>query len=551
MKRIACFAAVALLSATSPAPLFEDGTARTRIDFQHENSPTSEKYLLETMGGGVGLIDYNGDGRLDIFLTNGARLDDPMPPGREPDKSAARYRNRLYRASANGTYLDVTVEAGLATASGYGMGVAVGDYDNDGHDDLYLTSFGLNVLYRNRGDGTFEDLTARAGVAASGWSTSAGFFDYDNDGRLDLFVCRYLHWDFSKNRYCGEKKQGHRAYCHPDNFSGVSSILFHNDGDGKFSDVSKKAGVANPEGKALGVAFADFDSDGWQDIYVANDSVQCFLYRNNRDGTFTDVSLGAGTGYDEDGRPFAGMGVDFGDYDNDGHPDIIVTNLSLQRYAVYRNNGDSTFTYSTGQSGVGRATIDYSGWGVKFIDYDNDGWKDVFAAQGHVMDTIHLTSPNLKYAQPPLLLRNQHGQFVNVGTGGVFAQPLASRGAAFGDLDNDGDIDVVISNCGGKASVLLNTANGSNWVQLKLTGTRSNRNGIGSRVVARLADGRLQTFDVHTAASYLAANDPRVLVGLGAVKSVESIEIRWPSGARQTLNNVSSGRVIELREPKR
>jgi hypothetical protein len=544
---------MALLYGAVPQPLFEDVTTRVRVDFQHENSPTSNKYLLETMGGGVGLIDYNKDGRLDIFLTNGARLADPMPRGAAPDKSDARYRNRLYRANPDGTYTDVTSEAGLTATAGYGMGIAVGDYDNDGNDDLYLTNYGANVLYHNNGDGKFEDVTARAGVAASGWSTSAGFVDYDNDGRLDLFVARYLDWDFSKSRYCGEHKPGYRAYCHPDNFGGVTSILFHNDGDGKFSDVSKKAGIANPEGKALGVAFADFDNDGWQDIYVANDSVQCFLYRNNQDGTFTDVSLAAGVGYDEDGRPFAGMGVDFSDYDNDGYPDIIVTNLSLQRYAVYRNNRDATFTYTTVESGVGRATLEYSGWGVKFIDYDNDGWKDVFAAQGHVMDTIHLTSPNLKYSQPPLLLRNERGRFRDTGaaTGGIFARPLASRGAAFGDLDNDGDLDVVISVCGGRAVVLSNAMKGGgNWIRLNLIGTRSNRNGIGSRVTARVADSAMQVYEVHSGSSYLAASDRRVLIGLGDThKEAKLIEIRWPGGAKQTLEKVKGGQTVEVREP--
>jgi hypothetical protein len=533
---------IALLLFMAPEPWFEDATRRSRIDFRHENSATPHKYLLETMGGGVALIDYNGDGRLDVFLTNGARLD-----GGAVDKSDDRYRNRLYRAHADGTYTDVTEAAGVAGTGGYGMGAAVGDFDNDGHDDLYVTNFGGNVLYRNRGDGTFEDVTGRGGVAASGWSTSAGFFDYDNDGKLDLFVCRYLDWDFSRNRYCGEHKSGYRSYCHPDNFDGISSILFHNEGGGRFTDVSRKAGIDSPEGKALGVAFADFDDDGWQDIYVANDSAPCFLFRNKRDGTFEEIALPAGVAYDEDGRTFAGMGVDFSDYDNDGRPDLIVTNLSLQRYALYRNNGDATFTYATQTSGVGNATQEYSGWGVKFADFDNDGWKDIFAAQGHVMDTIHLTSPNLKYAQPPLLLKNHGGQFR---TAGQFSGPLASRGAAFGDLDNDGDIDVVISNCGGPPSVLTNRIGSrSNWLRLKLTGTRSNRNAIGSRIVARLPGGQTQRYEVHTASSYLAANDARVLIGLGPHRAVESIEIRWPGGARQVLKDVRGGQAVEVREP--
>jgi hypothetical protein len=540
-----------LLADVLSSELFVDATSTSKLDFEHASSATSSKYLVETMGGGVALIDYNNDGRLDIFFTNGARLEDPMPPERVPDKSDRRFHNRLFRANPDNTYTDVTDKAGLA-GSGYGMGVAAGDFDNDGYDDLYVTNYGSNILYRNRGDGTFEDVTAQAGVAASGWSTSAGFFDYDNDGRLDLFVCRYVEWHFAKNPYCGERRPGYRAYCHPENFNGITSILFHNDGDGRFSDVSEKSKIANPDGKALGVAFSDYNDDGWTDIYVANDSVQSFLYRNNKDGTFTDVSLVAGVGYNEDGRAFAGMGVDFSDYDNDSRPDIIVTDLSHETYALYRNNGDATFTYSTGPSGVGKATSQYSGWGAKFIDYDNDGWKDIFAAQGHVLDTIQLTAPNLRYLQPPLLLRNEAGTFrdVGAGAGGVFARPNAGRGAAFGDLDNDGDIDVVISNCGQPAQILLNaTGNRANWLRLDLTGKSSNRNAIGARVSAKLRNGLQQTYEVQSASSYMAANDRRVLFGLGSEPVVQRVEIRWPSGRSQVLENVKAGQTLSLTEP--
>ena len=385
---------------------------RVDLDFVHANSPTTRKYLLETMGGGVALLDYDNDGRLDIFFVNGARLADPMPAGGAPDKSERKYWNRLYHQNADGSFTDVTERAGLTgmPQNRYGMGVATADYDNDGWPDLYVTGYGGNTLYRNRGDGTFADVTARAGVAASGWSTSAGFFDYDNDGRLDLFVTRYLDWTFD-DRVCGERRPGGRAYCHPDNYPGAANLLFHNDGNGAFTDVSAKAGIANPAGKGLGVAFADFDGDGWPDVYVANDSVQCFLYRNNHNGTFKEVSLTAGVGFNEDGKTFAGMGVDFADYDNDGLPDITVTDLSDQRYLLYRNNGDGAFTDMTNLSGLGRATLRYSGWSTRFVDIDNDGWKDLFVAQGHVMDNIEVTSPNLSYLQPPLLLRNVSGRF--------------------------------------------------------------------------------------------------------------------------------------------
>ena len=413
LRTILAASSAAVLLAVQPG-VFEE-VAATGIDFRHENSPTSNKYLLETMGGGVALFDFDNDGDLDMFFTNGARLADPMPAGTKPDKSEARYFNRLYRNDGNWKFTDVTAKAGLSGAgTGYGMGVAIGDFDNDGFPDIYLTNYGTNVLYRNRGDGTFEDVTARAGVAASGWSTSAGFFDYNNDGKLDLFVCRYLDWTFENNIPCGERAPGGRAYCHPDNFKGVTNFLYRNNGDGTFTDVSKEAGIADPNGKGLGVAFADYDGDGWTDIYVANDSVMCFLYHNKGNGTFEEVALTAGAGYNEDGKPYAGMGVDFADYDNDGLPDIFVTNLSQETYALYRNMGKGAFQYVTNHSGVGHASRPYSGWSTKFIDYDNDGWKDIFIAQGHVLDTIERTAPNLKYLQPPMLLHNDRGNFTRV-----------------------------------------------------------------------------------------------------------------------------------------
>ncbi len=327
--------------ATEPPPVrFVDVTAAVGVDFTHEASPTSQKYLPETMGVGVAVFDYDGDGRLDLFFVNGARIDDPMPKGATPLKDGARYWNRLYRQTESGRFEDVTARAGLA-GSGYGQGVAVGDYDNDGDEDLYVTALGGNRLYRNDG-GHFTDVTAEAGVAGSGWSTSAAFVDFDGDGRLDLFVCRYLDWSFAANPYCGEPAPGPRAYCHPDRFRGIPALLYHNEGGGRFRDVSREAGVANPEGKSLGVAIADYNGDGLVDLFVANDSVREFLYRN-RGGRFDEVGLAAGTALDQEGRAYAGMGVDFADYDNDGRPDVIVTNLSNERYALSRNAGDGTF----------------------------------------------------------------------------------------------------------------------------------------------------------------------------------------------------------------
>jgi hypothetical protein len=536
-----------------PPGVFEE-LAHTGIDFRHENSPTRNKYLPETMGGGVALLDFDNDGDLDVFFTNGARLDDPMPPGKHADKSDAKYFNRLYRNDGNWKFTDVTSKAGVSGAgTGYGMGVAVGDFDNDGFPDLYVTNFGGNILYRNRGDGTFEDVTAKAGVPASGWSTSAGFFDYNNDGKLDLFVCRYLDWTFENNIPCGERGPGARAYCHPDNFMGVTNLLYQNNGDGTFTDFSKQAEIANPNGKSLGVAFADYDGDGWTDIYVANDSVMCFLYHNQGNGTFEERALMTGAGYNEDGKPYAGMGVDFADYDNDGLPDIFVTNLSQETYALYRNVGKGLFQYVTNHSGIGHATRPYSGWSTKFVDYDNDGWKDIFIAQGHVLDTIERTAPNLRYLEPPLLLRNERGNFTQVppaAAGPAFSASKAGRGAAFGDLDNDGKVDIVMSNIGTSPTILRNSGvNRYHWLSLRLQGKQANRDGIGSRVTVTLASGKQQYYEVQTAAGYLSASDRRLLIGLGADAIVPRIEIRWPGGRVQTLARVKGDRILLVQEP--
>ena len=552
-RSIIALALAGCLIAATPAPevQFTDVTQGVGIAFQHENSATSNKYLIETMGGGVALLDYDNDGRLDIFFTNGAKIGDPMPSGKMPDKSDRKFWNRLYHQNADGTFTDVTEKAGLTGAQQnyYAMGVAVGDYDNDGFEDIYVTGYGGNTLYHNNGNGTFTDVTKTAGVAAGGWSASAGFFDYDNDGKLDIFVTRYLDWSFKTNRYCGEQKPGYRAYCHPDNYDGVTNILYHNNGDGTFTDVSQKAGIANPSGKGLGVTFADYDGDGFTDVFVANDSVQCFLYHNNGNGTFREVGLLAGVGYNEDGKAFAGMGADFSDFDNDGRPDVVVTDLSNERYMLFRNNGDGTFRDVTNASGVGAATLAFSGWSTHLFDFDNDGWKDIFVAQGHVMDTIQLTSPNLKYMQPPLLLRNEGGHFKRVILGPAFQTEWAGRGAAFGDIDNDGDIDVVMSNVGQKATVLRNDGgNRNNWLGITTIGKKSNRDGIGSRVKVVSPSGLTQYFTVNTAVGYQSASDKRLIVGLGADSTAKLVEIRWPSGIVQRLENVKAGQMLKVTE---
>jgi enediyne biosynthesis protein E4 len=531
----------------SPSPVnFTDITAQTGINFRHAASPTSQKYLPETMGGGVALFDYDNDGRLDIFFTNGARLQDPMPKGARPDKTDPRFWNRLYHQKPDGTFEDVTERAGLR-GEGYSMGVAAGDFDGDGFVDLYVTGLNGSTLYRNRGDGTFEDVTAKTKTFAPGWSTSAGWLDYDRDGRLDLFVARYMDWDFERGAlYCGSPQV--RAYCHPDNFPGAAPLLFHQKPDGTFEEVSQKAGVADSSGKSLGVAFADFDNDGWTDIFVANDNARQFLFRNRGDGTFEDAALLAGVGYDENGKAFAGMGVDAADYDNDGNVDVFVTALSNETYPLYRNNGDLTFTYATSTAGLSLITIPFSGWGARFADFDNDGLRDIFVAQGHVLDTIEKTTGFLLYKQTPLLMRNNGRGFVNVSDAAGLSMRLAARGAAFGDLDNDGDTDVVLAETDGPPVVLRNNGTKNHWLGLALVGPKGNRQAIGARVTVTDSAGGKQIFDVSAAGSYLSSNDPRLLVGLGTRPAVRTVEVRWPDGKAQVLNAPAVDSYLTVRE---
>lgn len=539
------------VSRANSAVQFVDVTGELGIDFVHRASPTTQKYLVETMGAGVAVFDCDGDGRLDIFFVNGARIDDPMPKGALPVKDGPKYWNRLYHQKTDGTFEDVTAKSGLA-GEGYGMGVAVGDYDNDGREDLYVTGFPTNHLYHNKGNCTFEDVTESAHVAASGWSASAAFVDIDNDGLLDLVVTRYLVWSFDNNPYCGEHVAGHRGYCSPDIFSGISPIIFHNDGAGHFSDVSEKSGVSKLEGKGLGIAIGDMDHDGFMDIVIANDAVREFLLHNQGGGVLKDIAVDSGTAVNEDGRVYSGMGVDFADYDNDGNPDIVITNLSDQKYALYHNSGNGSFTYETGPSGLGMVTRPYAGWGVKFFDYDNDGWKDLFISQGHVMDTIQLTFPHLRYLQPPLLLHNESGKkFIDVSaqSGPVFKQKWAARGLTVGDLSNRGVLDLVVSTNNGPAYVLRNQdATRNHWLTLQLEGRKSNRDGIGAEVKVVSATIGAQYATVSTTGSYLSASDRRLHFGLGADALVKSIEIRWPSGIRQHMENVSANQFLTVVE---
>jgi len=535
----------------SEEALFADVTSRSAIHFKNQSSPTWHKYLIESMTGGVALFDYNRDGLLDIFFVNGAKLTDPMPPGAQPDKQDPAFWNRLYRNNGDGTFTDVTLAVGLR-GSGYGMGVAVGDYDNDGYPDLYVTSLGSNTLYHNNGNGTFSDVTAATGTAGSGWSAGALFNDYDRDGRLDLFVSRYLTWNFSMDIWCGGTKPESRAYCHPDQFQPITHLLFHNDGNGKFTEVTEKANLSKYLGKGLGLAMNDFDHDGWPDIFVANDSAPQQLFRNRGDGTFEDVALEKGAAFDQDGRSFSGMGTDFADYDNDGWADLFANALALERYALFHNL-KGTFEYVSDSSGVGTATISHSGWGAKFIDYDNDGWKDLFVGQGHVMDNIELTHPNQHYLESPLLLHNVRGRFTDASerAGAAFRTKRAARGVAFGDLDNDGWIDVVM-NCNNGSPVILKNlgAGGNHWLIVNTVGTTSNRDGIGANLTLTTASGLKQYAMVTTGGSYLSASDKRVHFGLGRDKNVKLLQVQWPSGKRQNLENVSADQSLTVTEPK-
>jgi hypothetical protein len=529
---------------------FVDITRSSRIDFQGVASHTSTKYLIETMGSGVAIFDYDNDGLLDIFFVNGAPLSNPTPKGTVPQKSGPQDWNRLYHQKKDGTFEDVTERSGLK-GIGYGMGVAVGDFDNDGFEDLYVTAYGGNRLYHNNGNGTFTDITERSGTGGSGWSTSAAWVDLDTDGLLDLVVLRYVKWDF-EDVWCGEHRDGYRAYCHPDIFPAVTPLVYHNDGEGHFTEVSRKTGISVP-GKGLGIAIADFDRDGKTDIAVANDSMLEFLYRNKGDGTFEETGLNAEIAVDGDGRTYAGMGIDFQDYNNDGLPDLVISNLANQKYALYKNNGDGSFTYDTYMSGLGRMTLLHSGWSLHFLDYDNDGLKDLLVAQGHDLDTVELTSPQISYKEPMLLARNTGHGFVDVSeiSGSVFTQPWVGRGMAVGDLDNDGHLDAVVTTNGSAPHILHNeTATQNHWLIFRLVGHRSNRDAIGAEIKLTTSKGQ-QYVTVSTTGGYLSSNDKRAHFGLGADTVAKNVEIRWPSGITQQLGNIKADQILTVDESEK
>ena len=527
--------------AQEPPALFDDVTARAGITFVHHSGATPDKYMMETFGSGVAWIDVDNDGYQDLYFVNGA-------PGAS---------NVLYRNNRNGTFANITGGSGTASdgnRTAHKTGVAVGDYDNDGRLDLYVTAFGPNTLYRNLGNGKFEDVTAAAGVGggANEWSTSSGFFDYDRDGDLDLYVATYVDFRMDENPWCGDRKPGYRMYCNPTIFDGTVSRLYRNNGNGTFADVSKAAGVANPAGKGLGVVFCDYDRDGDQDIYVANDLVRNFLYRNNGDGTFQDIAYAAAVGFDINGKPQAGMGVDCGDVDGDGFPELFVTNFSEELNTLYKNHADGTFEDVTRQIGLGSGFLPL-GFGTKMFDYDNDGDLDIHVTNGHVIDNVKLYTPSLSYEQKDLLYENVGGTFKDVSAqaGAALQNTRVGRGLAVADFDNDGFLDVAISSLGRRAVLLRNRGvSRKNWIEIRAEGTTSNRFGLGATVRVQ-TPGRLQVREINNTASYQSANDTRLHVGLGDAKTIPQLEILWPSGVRQVLTAVAANQILTVKETAR
>jgi hypothetical protein len=510
------------------------------ITWVHNNAHSLERYLPETVGAGCAFFDYDNDGWMDIYFVNSGTSEFSSPP--------VPLKNALYHNNHDGTFTDVTDKAGVA-AGKFGMGVTAGDYDGDGRADIYVTNYGRNILYRNNGNGTFTDVTEKAGVAAPGWSTCAVWFDYDNDGRLDLFVSSFVVYNKSLNSLCVDSRN-RRYYCIPRVFKPAPSRLFHNNGDGTFMDVSRESGIANSPGKSFGAVATDINNDGLMDLFVANDTVANFLFLNKGNGKFEEVGLLSGVAYSETGKPRSGMGVDSGDYDMDGWQDLFVANIDQELFSLYHNQKDNTLADEAGE--IAPATRLLSGWGLKFFDYDNDGDADLFLANGHPDDMIETQVSSVKYREPLLMFENTGRAFRNVSaqSGTVFARDFPARGMACGDFDNDGDTDVLISNNGEAPLLLRNTGgNGNNWLGLQLVGTKSNRDGVGALItwqVGAVKRTRLKT----SGGSYLASHDPREILGAGRAGKIESIEIRWPSGIVDRLSKLPVNTYLTIVEGK-
>ncbi len=564
MRRLLILSGILLLPAmgqdkTAPNPhnsqpagpiRFEEIAEKAGLHYVIATGNIENKNQPQTMVAGVALFDYDGDGYLDVYLVGGAAI-----PSLEKETPA--YWNRLFHNNRDGTFTDVTEKAGLA-GIGYGSGVAVGDYDNDGWPDLFVANVTGNQLFHNNGDGTFTDVTAKAGVGGaklSGkkmWSVGAGWFDYNNDGLLDLFVVNYCVWEVNKDPYC-RVKEGVRGFCHPKYYAPTHNTLYRNNGDGTFTDVSEETGIAKQFGKGMSVTFADYDGDGYLDAFVANDTTQNFLFHNLKGKKFEEVALDAGVGYAPDGIARSGMGADFRDVNNDGLPDIWHTAVEHEEFPLWINQGKGEFQDMTVASGLAK-TNDMSGWGNGIADFDNDGWKDLFVARANVMDNISIQTPARKYPEPNTIFWNLgNGKFADVSAtaGPDFQIEAAHRGVAFGDLDNDGRVDMVVSVLNGPAELFHNiTDNGNHWILLKLVGTKSNRMGIGAQIRITTPDGKKQWSEVTTAVGYACSSDPRVHFGLGKNEKISEIQIRWPSGITQTMKDVSADRILTIEEPK-
>jgi hypothetical protein len=541
MKALAAaFAWLTLLSAivlsTSREAYFEDRTARSGISFVLRNAVSPERRQIETMAGGVAVLDYDRDGYPDIYFVNGAE----QPSLRKTNPS---YWNRLYRNRHDWTFEDVTEKAGVK-GEGFNIGVAVGDYDNDGYDDLFVAGVNGNLLYHNRGDGTFEDVTRQAGLESHDWAVAAAWVDYDRDGLLDLFVVYYVKWNPAAEPFCGDAERRFRTYCHPRYYEPLPNRLYHNDGNGRFTDVSQAAGIAACPGKGMGIAVADYDRDGWPDIFVANDTVPNFLFHNERDGRFREVALRAGVGMNDDGKTISAMGVDFRDLDNDGWEDLVITALSNQTFPVFRNLGHGLFRDITYPSRAGLISMPFSGWSMGIFDLDNDGWKDVFAAAGDVQDNTEIFSGGKARQQNVLMLNDRQGRFHSA----VQGNPAQHRGMAFGDFDRDGRVDVVLTRLNEPAILLRNVmGKGNHWLGVKLEGSASNRDAIGARITVR-GEGFAQVNHVTTSTGYACSSELPVHFGLGGNLRPTKIAVEWPSGKLQKWTSVPIDSYTTLRE---
>ena len=541
----AAVTALAMVSAAdSAAPQFVDIARQAGVLFHHTNGASADKHLVETMGSGGLFFDYDGDGWIDIFLVDGGSIADPA--------ADRRARHRLFHNRGNGTFEDVTDRSGIQHGA-YGMGACAGDYDGDGRPDLYVTGYGGNTLYRNRGDGTFVDVTATARVGDSRWSTGCAFADLDGDGDLDLFVTNYVDADRAHSPYCTTGRGGPRAYCHPLKYEPLSSTVYRNDGNGVFTDVSASSGVGALRSNGLGVVVSDYDGDGRPDVFVANDTMPNFLFHNMGNMRFAEVGLASGIAVAADGKARAGMGIDTGDYDGDGRLDVVITNLDFEMHTLQRGLDRGLFEYATIDSGLGFPTLPFVGFGVAFLDYDNDGRLDIAIANGHILDNAPLFRAGSTYMQRKLLFRNTTGRrFVEVGrtSGPAFSVERVSRGLAVGDIDNDGDLDLLVSNNGQDAELLRNDGgNRANALLVRLRGRAPNTDAVGARV--RVVTGsRTQLRDVKAGSSYLSQNDLRAHFGLGTSPRADRIEVKWPSGRMDAFTDVAANQIITIEEGK-